>query len=136
MSLLGCSVFLRFAVTAAANTAAANNAVTDADDEAEKAARELGFLGVELLTAVMRGYTKIARELIDAGADINVQDVSGRRPLHLAVINEQRECVKLLIDAGAEVSIIDREGKSLVYFAVINRDVETLEMLIDAGVEC
>lgn len=47
---------------------------------------------------------KTAKLLIDAGADINIQDDEGLTPLHLACRSNNYELVKLLIDKGANVN--------------------------------
>jgi ankyrin repeat protein len=57
---------------------------------------------------------KIARMLVDSGADLNIQDTWGNTPLHWAAKNgsEYLEIVKLLVDAGARTDIQANNGKT------------------------
>jgi ankyrin repeat protein len=60
---------------------------------------------------VINVRVEIARILIDAGADLNVQDEDGWTPLHWAAECEQDEIAKMLINAGAIKDIQDNKGK-------------------------
>jgi ankyrin repeat protein len=55
--------------------------------------------------------------LIDAGANVNVQDKYGRTPLHWVVLNGRVEIAQMLIDAGARKDIPDNEGRLPYDFA-------------------
>ncbi|KAI7865768.1 acyl CoA binding protein-domain-containing protein [Spinellus fusiger] len=65
-----------------------------------------------------RGYTDMARMLIDLGADINVQNNALETPLHYvtcllsAYISEQFETARLLHQQGCDTSLRDEEGKT------------------------
>ena len=64
---------------------------------------------------------------------INVQNSSGHTALHVAVMVESRECLKILLDNGADVNIA-AEDKSLPLFeAVLQEDVESIRDLLAAG---
>ena len=49
--------------------------------------------------------------LIEAQADVNVQDEDGWTALHVAAIYGNVEIARMLIDAGARKDIRDNEGK-------------------------
>jgi ankyrin repeat protein len=49
--------------------------------------------------------------LIDAGADVNVQDKADQTPLHWATIFGEVEIAKVLLDAGARKDIPNEDGK-------------------------
>jgi ankyrin repeat protein len=55
--------------------------------------------------------------LIDAGADVNVQDEWGKTSLHMAANNGSVEIARMLIGAGARKDIRDDEGKFPYDFA-------------------
>jgi ankyrin repeat protein len=48
--------------------------------------------------------------LIDAGANVNLQDTDGWAPLHVAAYYRQVKIVRMLIDAGAKKDIENIEG--------------------------
>lgn len=47
------------------------------------------------------GHADIVKILCDAGADVNVEDRWGRRPLDDAISSENEECIKILREFGA-----------------------------------
>jgi ankyrin repeat protein len=49
--------------------------------------------------------------LIDAGADLNIQDNDGLTPLHIAVSMNDFEAIKILIKAGSRKDIRDNKGR-------------------------
>lgn len=54
-----------------------------------------------------------ARELLDQGADVNVENSRGSTPLHFAAAAKERtaEICGLLLDAGADSGIPDLQGR-------------------------
>jgi ankyrin repeat protein len=49
--------------------------------------------------------------MIDAGANLNVQDKNGNTPLHNAARFGNEEIADILIEAGADVNILNNAGK-------------------------
>ena len=58
-----------------------------------------------LITAAVFGKTKMAKVLIDAGADLNFQNKDGSTALHTAAFFCRPEIVKMLLAKGADKSI-------------------------------
>ncbi len=58
------------------------------------------------------GHAKVARILLEHGADINLQDKKGWTALMLACFFEQDKAAKLLLEHGADVNIKNRKGKT------------------------
>ncbi len=50
--------------------------------------------------------------LLEAGADVNIQEVSGITPLHLAASQGNLEIIICLLEAGADVRIETNGGKT------------------------
>ncbi len=65
-----------------------------------------------LHAAVTRGWADIAVELLEAGADPNVPQITGYTSLHLAAHRGDDRIVSLLLDAGAEVAVFSDKGES------------------------
>ena len=66
-----------------------------------------------VMLAAMEGHTKVVEALIEAGVDINDQNVYGRHtPLILAALQGHLDTVKALIDSGANKSLKNQFGKT------------------------
>ena len=85
--------------------------------------------------AAENGDIKMAKALIDAGADVNAKDrLVGKTPLRHAAENGDMKMAKALIDAGADVNAKDRFF-TLLHIAAGNGHTETAQTLIDAGAD-
>jgi truncated hemoglobin YjbI len=62
--------------------------------------------------AARRGNVRIARTLLDAGADLEAQDKQGETPLRRAVNCGHENVVRLLLERGADPNLPDRHGKT------------------------
>ena len=84
--------------------------------------------------AVREESVEIARMLIDAGADLDIQDTWGSdTPLHDAAFFGRVEIARMLIDAKADLDVQDNDGRTPLHRAAGNGRVEIARMLIDAG---
>lgn len=70
-----------------------------------------------LHSAAARKRTKIAEVLLEAGAEVNLQQSSGVTALHSAAQNGNVELVQLLLDHQANKSLATEEGKRAVDLA-------------------
>lgn len=57
-----------------------------------------------LFRAAAHGTAAICKALIEAGADVNAEDVNGETPLHWAVSEGNLGAVQALLDAGASLT--------------------------------
>ncbi|KAH0603113.1 uncharacterized protein H6S33_008117 [Morchella sextelata] len=55
-------------------------------------------------------YALVIKYLIDAGADLNVQDEHGMTPLHLAVSRRETVMIELLLNNGVNALITNNDG--------------------------
>jgi hypothetical protein len=88
---------------------------------------------------------RMARDLIDRGADVRAKNRRGAEPLHAAVIGEpdaaswdpvrQREIILFLIEAGADPDATATGGVTPLHRAVRNRCAAAVEVLLGAGAD-
>eukprot|EP01041_Mallomonas_annulata_P000074 gene74-91_t len=99
--------------------------------------------------AALGGHKELACYLIDAGAELNVQDKEGRTPLHLACYrghtkvgctplhyaakHGQIRITQLLIESDAKIHIRDHWGLNALQWACINGHNDVIEALSDRG---
>ena len=88
-----------------------------------------------------RNRLKMARLLIDAGADVNARDKNVITPLYWACQWQNHDVVKQLIDYGAKVNLIEDGHHGLrnnfypLIMAAQKRKPEIVELLLDAGAD-
>jgi ankyrin repeat protein len=88
-----------------------------------------------LLYAAREGATEIARQLLEAGADIEQADANGTTPLLTAVINDRMDTARALIEAGANVNAVDWYGQTPLWAAVDVRNLDVDGPTRDNGVD-
>ncbi|NQV75031.1 MAG: ankyrin repeat domain-containing protein [Bacteroidetes bacterium] len=71
-----------------------------------------GYTIYPIHSAVAANYTMITKMLLEAGADINVVQMSGATPLHSAASNGNIELLIVLLEAGANVHAKMEDGKT------------------------
>ena len=64
--------------------------------------------------AAFRGCSESLRYLIEAGADVNIIDITGLSALMRAVRYGHFKCVELLVKAGANVNTVNPMGVSVL----------------------
>ena len=83
--------------------------------------------------ATIYGRIESVKLLLNAGADINIQD-SNISLLYAAIIN-RIEIVKLLLNTGIYIDKQDKYGNTALIYAASNNNCEMLELLLDYGAD-
>jgi ankyrin repeat protein len=87
----------------------------------------------KLATAAENGDVATARELIQAGADLNAPDADGWAPLHSALRFGHREIAEALLDRGASLSVTNPDGWTPLMFALRYGPPELATRMIGKG---
>lgn len=85
--------------------------------------------------AAHHGNDVCLKMLIDAGANLDITDISGGTPLHRAVLNGHDICVQMLVEAGATLDVIDDTEWVPLHYAAFNGNDAILRMLINTGAD-
>jgi ankyrin repeat protein len=93
-----------------------------------------------LVCAAYHGYTNILKELIVAGANVNLQLDGGTTALMFAIdgylnndASKVKRVLRMLIDAGADVNIQDANGQTVLMRAALSDMCDSMLTLLDAG---
>lgn len=71
-----------------------------------------GYNVYPIHSAVASNYDMIAKMLLEAGASVNVVQMSGATPLHSAAHNGNIDLLIVLLEAGADVNALTEDGKT------------------------
>ena len=94
-----------------------------------------------LMCAVARGYTEIARLLVEKGADVNKKTPRGVTPLMEAASTSYLASCMLLLENGAEINAADNNGWTALMEAVLGENadetvcLEIVRLLLDKGAD-
>jgi ankyrin repeat protein len=71
-----------------------------------------GYEVYPIHSAVASNYDMVAKMLIEAGAEVNVVQMSGVTPLHSAAHSGNIDLLIVLLEAGADVNALTEDGKT------------------------
>ncbi|XP_062600897.1 serine/threonine-protein phosphatase 6 regulatory ankyrin repeat subunit A-like [Saccostrea cucullata] len=80
----------------------------------------------------------VLKELLEAGANVNIQDWKGRTPLYIVVLRYDRTLIpvlKMLTNYGADATICNDEGLSPIYITLLRNESYILKQLLQTGCE-
>ena len=103
------------------------------DSGAALDARDIGG-HTAFLDAVSNDKTAELRSLAEAGADINIPDLSSNGAVHISLITKNNLLLQLLMDLGADPTRRAPAGiGSPLHYALRFSDKECVRMILDAG---
>lgn len=76
---------------------------------------------------------KMAKLLVNNGAQINAKNASGYTPLHC--VYKHLEIIKLLLDNGADIKAKTNLGYSIIHIAVQNDNLNLVKLLLNLGLD-
>lgn len=85
-----------------------------------------------IMIACEMGHLDVVKALVDAGADISVDDGDDRSVLYAAAFANQLDTVKFLLANGADPN---EQLKGPIIAAIVNNNVSMMEALLDAGAD-
>ena len=88
---------------------------------------------VDIHQAAKDGNIKAVKQHLDAGTDVDAKDTNGWTPLHIAVLNGQKETTEILIAEGADVNAGDKITP--LHYAAQYGEMEIVELLISKGAD-
>ena len=88
-------------------------------------------------TIIRAASPKLAKLLIEKGADLEKQSSRGYTALHMAVFRDQFEIAEIIIKNGADVNFINfnADGQNPLHLAATKNYPKIIKMLIDYGAE-
>ena len=95
---------------------------------------ESEYWSLVLNKASFLGHETLTRLLLEAGADVNIEDDFGSL-LSVAAFLENIECMKLLVEAEADVNVVDSLGNTPLMRASQWLQIKSMEVLIDSGAD-
>ena len=87
-----------------------------------------------LFLACACGKSKIARLLLEKGADLNIENEENKSPLYVAA-SSTTSLVKLLIDNGAKIDTKNCYKKTPLHVAVYNDKIKIVKYLVSLKVD-
>eukprot|EP01096_Ripella_sp_DP13-Kostka_P007761 TRINITY_DN284_c0_g1_i1.p1 TRINITY_DN284_c0_g1~~TRINITY_DN284_c0_g1_i1.p1 ORF type:complete len:187 (-),score=103.16 TRINITY_DN284_c0_g1_i1:140-634(-) len=85
------------------------------------------------LAIVQEKFDTVSTILTEHQSAVNSPTRSGNTPLHLAVLDENVELVRLLIKLGANVHAENAMGETPLHFAVQTNSAKAVALLFQAG---
>lgn len=86
-----------------------------------------------LCAALSRSNIKIAKLLIDKGADLNISDRYGKTPLMLSL--ENKEFAELIINRSVDLDIKDNNGDTALILCAFHGYFDVAKLLVEKGAD-
>lgn len=80
--------------------------------------------------ATKKGNLSMVKLLIDAGANINIQDESGNTPLHYSAASGKKDVVKYLLENKADATIVNVKEQKAIDYSNVKGFNEITELIL------
>ena len=81
------------------------------------------------------GYAALVKQLLEAGADVELKDVNGWTPLLYAAVRGHLAVVKLLLKAGANIESKSRRSRTSLSYTAVKGHSAVIKQLLEAGAD-
>ncbi|MEW8637550.1 MAG: ankyrin repeat domain-containing protein [Candidatus Thiodiazotropha endolucinida] len=88
-----------------------------------------------LILASRRGELNIVRELLDAGAEVNLRNMDGTNALWAACVADSYAIADLLLQRGADIDNQNDNGATVLMYAASNDRTRWVDYLLGAGAD-
>ena len=88
-----------------------------------------------LMSACEEAKLDIVRELINAGADLEIRNSDGNTAIWAACFGGNLDIIKLLIDAGANIDHCNNEGVTALIYAASAGKTDVVKLLVEEGAD-
>lgn len=89
---------------------------------------------LQMAVEMTSGDAVIAKQLIEAGADVKAVD-GGYSVLNIAAQDATSEEVRILLERGADPNHVEPGGTTTIYWAALNCDVDKVRVLLKYGAD-
>ncbi|WP_419769590.1 MAG: ankyrin repeat domain-containing protein [Candidatus Marinarcus sp.] len=84
-----------------------------------------------LMKAVREGRSDITKELLEAGAALEIRNIDGNTALWNASFGQDYECVKLLVEAGIELDSKNDNGVTALMYCASAGKTDMVKLLLE-----
>ena len=93
-----------------------------------------------VFVAIEKGMCEVVRAVVKKGFDLATERISAESnavaPLHIAVMYDQQQMIRLLLELGADANAREQDlGASPLITAILHRNQTAVEMLLGAGAD-
>ena len=91
--------------------------------------------GHSLLHLAAQASIGMVELLLDAGFDVDAQEIDGFTPLMFSANNSKYKTTKLLIERGAKLDLVNKKGETALYRASKKDHGSIVKLLLDKGAD-